>query len=225
MDSKDKKKIDNILSILDIDIHSLKKGNGKVILISGGSCSGKSLVAQKIAEKYPDFKVINTGDIFREEAKSIGMPISEFMRSGDDADDNLIQLDKNVDGRIIKLLIGSDNNIILTSRFGALWGVVLDSINRQNISIFLSVSEKEKIARFTRREFKKEISSITSSEKTMIKLEIKRDLNDLSRYRRIYNLDLNDFIRYSYNIDTTLLTKSDIWNMVLSLLNRREYQK
>ena len=219
MNPEDKKKIDNILRILDIDIHSLKKGKGKTILISGGSCSGKSFIAQKIAEKYPDFKAINTGDIFREEARFLGIPLSEFMKSGDDADENLIRLDKNVDKKIIKLLIESDDNIILTSRFGAVWGVVLDSIDRQNISLFLSVSEKEKIARFTKREFKKNPNNITLEEKTILSADIKRDQNDISRYTRIYNIDPLDFSRYSHNLDTTLINEEGLYAAVIQLLD------
>ena len=213
------KKIEYLCKVLGINISSLKKGSGKIILISGGSCSGKSLIAGKIAEKYPDFEILNAGEIFRKKAKKLEIPLPEFMKSGKDASDNLINLDKAVDKKILKHIIESDNNIILTSRFGAVWGYILDSIDRSSFSIYLNVSKVEKKKRFTLREFKKDPADLSQSEKAIQTAEEKRDSNDASRYEMIYGLNPNDFSRHARIIDTTDLSADKLCKLVLSYVD------
>ena len=215
----DQIKIEKLTNILGVDIGSIKKGSGKTILISGGSCAGKSSMSNMLSSKYPDFTTFNSGDIFRDEAKKLGVQLSDFMKSADNATEDLLNLDKAVDCRTIRQLIESDDNLLITSRLGPVWGIILDLMDKPYISIYLVVAKDEEIRRFIKREFKKTPSDLTQSEKKLIDTELKRDSNDQSRYKMLYGSTPSDFISYTTLIDTTDLNIKQVEEKVRSLVD------
>jgi cytidylate kinase len=216
MDKVDEGKIAYLLDILGVDLNKLKVGKGKLILISGGSCSGKTSMAQRIIKQASQFKILNTGDFFREEAKNMGLSLGELIKL---SDEDLMELDKKVDCRVIKYLAETDEPMVLTSRFAILWAEVLRKIGKPTLSIFLSVDTNEKISRIAYREFKKGVLDLTEEETLKVDEELKRDDRDIARYQKIYNLNPLSFYKYAKSIDTSNLTEKGVWKKVMELVD------
>jgi cytidylate kinase len=215
MDRVDEGKIAYFLEVLGVDINHLRVGNGKIILISGGTCSGKTSMARRIVQQAPQFKILNTGDFFREEAKKMGISLGELIRvPGED----LMKLDKAVDSKIIRYLAETDESLILTSRFAALWAEVLKKLGKPSLSIFLSVDTNEKLSRMAYREFKKGRFELTETEALKVNEELKRDERDHERYEKLYNLNPLSFYKYAQDIDTSNMTEKEVWGKLIEPL-------
>ncbi|MGC9310687.1 MAG: AAA family ATPase [Candidatus Aenigmatarchaeota archaeon] len=217
MDAADRKRILFLLDLLGVDPKEKKPGKGKLVLLSGGTVSGKTTIAKKIKRAHPEFSVINTGDFFREEAKRLGIGISEFMGS---KDDSLARLDRAVDARTLRILLETDKDIILTSRFAALWGEILKMAGKPCLSIFLEVGREETVGRLSLREFGKEEARLSEGQKSRLAEELKRDERDTLRYIRVYGLNPQDYGKYAHVINTTGNTQEGTWEKVRPLLER-----
>jgi cytidylate kinase len=217
-----KKAIENLLKILNVDLNQLNYGTGKIILIGGSSCSGKSVLARNIIQKYPNYTILNTGDIFRKYAKLHSNNISNYIKNVQNTNQDLINLDKKVDKEIIVKLIETNKDIIITSRFAPVWGYLLTNINRNNLSIYLDVNETHHKIRFSKREFKNtNITKLNQTQNKTIQNELNRDKNDNSRYELIYNLNPQDYKKYSSIIDTNNITETDVSKIILDLINQK----
>lgn len=215
MDESDRLKTDNFLKILGVDLSSLKIGKGKIIFISGGAYSGKTTMAKRIARQFSQFRILNTGDFFREEAKKRSISIGEFMKA---SGKELMELDKAVDSRMIRRLAETDENLIFVGRMASLWAEILKSIGKPFLSIFLMVNRKEKLRRMARREFGKDFSKLSKGEVGRLKKEMERDGKDISRYQALYGLNPLWFSKYANSIDTSCLTKNKVWKIVEELV-------
>jgi cytidylate kinase len=216
MERVDEGKLAYLLDILEVDLNKLRPGRGKLVLISGGSCSGKTSMANRIVKHAPQFKILNTGDFFREEATKLGLSLGELVKA---SSDDLMKLDKAVDARIIKHLAETDESLVLTSRFAALWAEVLKKMGKSSLSIFLSVDINEKISRMSLREFRKGRFELTEKETCNVNEELKRDERDIERYEKLYNLTPFSFCKYANLIDTSNLTEKEVWKKVMELVD------
>jgi cytidylate kinase len=216
MDKADEGKLAYLLDILGVDLGKLHVGNGKLILISGGSCSGKTSMADRIVKHAPQFKILNTGDFFREEAKKMGRSIGELVKA---SDDDLLRLDKSVDSRIITYLAQTDESLVLTSRFAALWAEVLGKLGKPSLNVVLSVDASEKLSRMALREFKKGRFDLNEMEANKINEELKRDERDAQRYEKIYNLNPFSFYKYARLIDTSNISEKEVWKKLEEMVD------
>jgi cytidylate kinase len=216
MDRVDEGKIAYFLDILGVDLNRLKVGNGKLILISGGTCSGKTSMANRIIRHAPQFKILNTGDFFRDEAKKMGISVGELVKV---PSEDLIRLDKSVDSKIIRHLAETDECLVLTSRFAALWAEVLKKLGKPSLSVFLSVDTNEKISRMAYREFKKGRFELTETETIKVNEELRRDERDPQRYETLYNLNPLSFYKYARTIDTSDMNEKEVWRKLVELVD------
>ncbi|MBN2094825.1 MAG: AAA family ATPase [Candidatus Aenigmarchaeota archaeon] len=221
MDSSEKAALEHFLEILGVDLKKLTVGGGKLMLISGGSCSGKSSMARRLADYAPQFRMLNTGDFFREEAGKMGLSVGELTKI---KSKDLMNLDIAVDRRVIKHLIETEECLVLTSRFVSIWHLMLDGVGKPNLSIALRVEPEEKMRRMAFREFEKPVSDLSREELLKLNEELRRDDRDTERYLGLYGLDPRSFSKYSNTIDTTNIGEEEVWGMVKRLADKFLYE-
>ena len=145
-------------------------GNGLKIAISGKSGCGNSTVSRLVAEKL-GFEMINF--TFRQLAEEKGMEFKELCKRAMTD----FSYDRELDIRQVEM--AQDGNCVLGSRL-AVW-----MLKEADLKVFLNASVKTRAGRVHQREGGDFNEVLAETEK--------RDSNDSSRYRDIYDIDNNDF--------------------------------
>jgi len=179
-----------------------------IITISGAHGSGKSTVAQMLADKlsWPRYYI---GGIRREAAKKKGMTLAEYNALGE-VDPST---DKEVDEYQKQLGLSSDN-FIIEGRTS--WHFIPHSFK-----LYLDVSEEEGYKRIfhhlQQKNDRNEDKKLTSPED--VKLSLQARLNsDRLRYQKYYGVDVNDKAHYDYYLDTTGLTPEEVFQKVYQIV-------
>jgi len=172
------------------------------ITISGLPGSGKTTVAQ-LLEKKLGLKYVYSGDIFRKMAEKYSMSLEEFGKYCENNKDVDEQLDNNQLKELHK------GNVIVEGRISG-WLAHRNKI--PSIKIFLEADLDTRVSRIVNRErgeFKKRKKEILNREKS-----------EKVRYKKYYDIDVDDTSIYDLVIDTTEKTPEDIVNIVLKKLEK-----
>lgn len=177
-----------------------------IITITGKPCSGKSTIAKILVEKY-GFKRIGVGDIFKEEAKKRGMNAEEFNAfcMNDPSYDFFIDKKTEELGKSLK-----GQKVIFDSRLA--WHFVPESFK-----VYVDLDEEEMAKRLANsdREGKEKFDNIESAKKS---LKSRRQL-EIDRYKKLYNVDIEDLSNFDYILDSSSKTPEQLATELLA-----EYQ-
>ncbi|MDC7227390.1 MAG: cytidylate kinase family protein [Spirochaetales bacterium] len=143
---------------------------GMKIAISGKSGCGNSTVSRLVAEKL-GFEMINF--TFRQLAEEKGLEFRELC----EASMTDFSYDRELDSRQVEMASGG--NCVLGSRL-AVW-----MLKDADLKVFLNASAEVRSGRIQQRE--------GGSLNDVLAVTEKRDKNDSSRYREIYEIDNNEF--------------------------------
>jgi len=175
-----------------------------IITISGLHGTGKSTIAKLIAEKLK-IQYYSTGQIFRVLALETNMTLEEFTEYVEENPD----IDKKLDSKIIE--IAQKGNIIIDSQLS---GYILKTI--ADFKILLTCSLETRVKRMSERD--------SSSYEEKLKETALREKSELERFKRLYNIDLNDQEElsqmYDFVINTENLTVEEILEKILSTLKK-----
>jgi predicted cytidylate kinase len=181
-----------------------------IISLSGAHGSGKSTVAQKLAEtlNWPRYYM---GGLRREAAKKRGMTLAEYNKLGETDP----QTDREVDD-YQKKLGETDDNFIVEGRTS--WYLIPHSLK-----IYLDVSEEEGDRRvfghLQQKNDRNEDNNIESVED--VKESLRRRLaSDRLRYQKYYGIDVNDVKNYDFYLDTTNLTQDEVFQSVYEYVRK-----
>lgn len=169
------------------------------ITITGGLYSGKSTVAKAISEAL-NYAYFSVGELQRRLAVEKNMSITEYNKYM--LDNNL---DHEIDNRTIE--IGKEEeNFIFDARLA--WHFIPDSFK-----IFLKVELDVAVERAMKDERGK-------SEKYATKEEAKESITErrrleVSRFKDIYNVDINDESNYDLVMDTSNMTLEEVIEKVI----------
>jgi cytidylate kinase len=176
-----------------------------IITISGLHGTGKSTIAKLIAEKLR-IKYYSTGQVFRDLAVEMNMNLEEFTKYVEENP----EIDKKLDNKIIE--IAQKGNIIIDSQLS---GYILKDI--ADFKILLTCSLETRINRMSDRD--------KSSYEEKVKETINREKSELGRFKRLYNIDLNNKEElntlYDIIIDTENLTAEEISEQILSFIEKK----
>ncbi|MCL2521180.1 MAG: cytidylate kinase family protein [Spirochaetaceae bacterium] len=165
------------------------------IAISGKSGCGNSTASRLLAERL-NITLINY--TFRNLAEDMGLSFNKLRELAEGNDNIDIKLDqKQID-------MASKASCVLGSRL-AIW--LLDA----DLKIYLNISLEERAKRIHRRE---NGSFDTIKEQTQL-----RDQLDSNRYKRIYNIDTNNFEHAGLIIDDDNLTPEQIVDIIMAKLS------
>lgn len=175
-----------------------------IITISGLHGTGKSTIAKLIAEKLR-IQYYSTGQVFRDLALEMNMSLEEFTKYTEENPD----IDKKLDNKIIE--IAQKGNIVIDSQLS---GYILKTI--ADFKILLTCSLETRINRMSDRD--------NNSYEEKVKETILREKSELERFKRLYDIDLNDQEElnqlYDLIIDTENLTVEEILEKILSFIEK-----
>ncbi|HEC81306.1 MAG TPA: cytidylate kinase [Thermoplasmatales archaeon] len=167
------------------------------ITISGAPGTGTTTVSQLLQKKL-GIPYVYAGKIFREEAKRYGMSLDEF---GKYCEKNP-EVDKRLDEYQRDLL--KKGNLILEGRISG-WIAYLNNIPA--LKILLIADKDTRAERIVKREG-------GSKEEKIHEIE-EREKSEATRYRRYYNININDTSIYDLVIDTTHKTPEEIVSIIV----------
>ncbi len=168
------------------------------VTVSGKPGSGTSTLVDLLA-KDMGWDSVNGGDIFRQEAKRLNLSVEEFSRL---CKENF-EVDRSLDD-MLKNLISSENGpFIVESRLSG-WWAYLEGIDC--LRVWVEVSDKERANRIMAREGG-DFESVHLS-------ALQRNSDDTSRYKMLYDIDLDDMAPYNFIIKADSLSPSEVLEAV-----------
>lgn len=171
------------------------------ITISGHPGSGTSTLVSRLVDHF-DWRFLNGGQVFREEAKSRNMSLEEFGELCV-SDTNI---DKLLDEKLRQKILENEIEVV-ESRLSGWWAFKL-SMNCPRI--WLHVDENERAKRVVAREgilFEQALED-----------NRKRLLLDSKRYQELYNLTVDDEEPYTHVIDATSINAQQLLTKVVAIL-------
>ncbi|MGB5910387.1 MAG: cytidylate kinase family protein [Promethearchaeia archaeon] len=176
-----------------------------ILSISGFHGTGKSTIGKLIAESL-GITYYSTGEAFRELAKEKEMTLAEFTEFVE----NHPNVDLELDEKIIE--IAKKDNIVIDSQLS---GFLLKDIADFKIHLVCPIDIRVK--RMAARD--------QTSYKTKLKETALREKSELERFKKLYNIDLNNIKEvnetFDLIIDTENLTIEEVLKLIL--LKLKEY--
>ena len=169
------------------------------IAISGKSGCGNTTVSKLLAETL-NIKMINF--TFRSLAEETGLSLPEIIEKAKTDD----SFDIAVDTRQVEM--AKEDSCVLGSRL-AIW-----MLKEADLKIYLNASDEVRASRIQNREGGnlEDIAAFTRM----------RDEQDSSRYKKLYNIDNNDYSFVDLEINTALYNPEEIVDKIISLLLERK---
>jgi cytidylate kinase len=177
-----------------------RAAKGLVITVSGPHGSGKSTYAKAIAESL-DLRYVCAGAIFRQMAKERGMSLEEFgvLAAKDQQIDMLIEERTRREAEAGRVVIDAQL---------AAW-IVNGSAD---VKLLLVAPDEVRYKRIADREG---IPASSAAEETVARERVQRE-----RYKRYYNIDVDDLSIYDLKIDTSLTSVEETKAHVVEAVKR-----
>ncbi len=181
-----------------------------IISLSGAPGSGKSTVAQLLAEKlgWPRYYI---GGLRREAAKKKGMDLAAYNKLGETD----IATDQEVD-EYQRELGEKEDNFIIEGRTS--WYFI-----PRSFKIYLDVSSEEGARRvfgnLQKENNRNEGSNLTTLESVLASIN-ERIACDKRRYLKYYGINVYDKNNYDYYLDTTILTPAQVFDAVFKKVQK-----
>ena len=183
-----------------------------IISFNGDHGSGKSTIAERVAEKlgYPRYYM---GKIFRDIAKEKAITLSELTTLCN----NDPEIDKQVDQYLVNLS-KEQTNFVIESRTA--WHFI-----PQSFKVYLKVEEREGAKRIyneiqssaSRKEGDRNLNSI---ENVMLSEKERKNKDDV-RYKKYDGIDIHQEENYDLVIDTTHLSREDALKEVMTAVSAK----
>lgn len=179
-----------------------------IISLSGALGSGKSTIAQMLADKlgYPRYYI---GGLRREAAQKRGMTLAEYNKLGETD----IRTDQEVD-LFQKELGNTNDDFIIEGRTS--WYFIPHSLK-----IYLDVSPEEGARRIfgslQQKNDRNEDSNLNNWQ-DVLESNKKRIGSDRLRYKQYYDIDVYDTKNYDFYLDTTNLRPDQVFQAVFNFV-------
>ena len=172
------------------------------ITISGHPGSGTSTLVAAICESK-EWSSLNGGEIFRQEAKNRNLSLTDFgkMCSED------LSIDQSLDEILKSRMSDSNGPEVMESRLSGWWAHLLEL---DCVRLWIDVNESVRAERVVSREG-------ISLENAILNNKNRSEI-DLARYQELYGLNPEDSTPYTHVIDASGLTKAEVLDSALEIL-------
>ncbi|MHA1805628.1 MAG: (d)CMP kinase [Promethearchaeota archaeon] len=184
--------------ILTLDQYYYFKDKFMIVALSGLHGTGKSTVGKLVADSL-HLKFYSTGMAFRELAKEMDMSLEEFTHYVEANP----SIDEQLDAKIIE--IAKKGDVLIESQLS---GYILKDI--ADVKILLTAPLEIRIERIAKRDG---VSIEKSRNETLL-----REASEHERFKKLYNIDLNDKSVFDLIIDTSSLTIEQVTNLILQFI-------
>ncbi len=163
-----------------------------IITIAGKPCTGKSTMAEIFITKY-NFSRIYAGQIFKQEAKKMGIDVTQLCKSED-----AYPIDIRVDNELKKIYETRLNeDLLIESRTS--WSFMPKAFN-----VFIDLPDKIMAERLFNSD-RSAMEKGATLEEALVKVT-ERYNADLNRYKVLYNIECDNLSNYDFVIDNSNLT-------------------
>jgi cytidylate kinase len=175
-----------------------------IISFGGNAGSGKSTIAQMLADKlgWPRYYI---GGLRREKARERGLTLAEYNKLGETDPATDFEVDEYQ-----KELAGKEDNFVIEGRTS--WYFI-----PQSLKIFLTVDERvgaERILAELKQANNRNEKSVETIEE-MIAINRERKESDERRYRKFYHdIEVYDPKNFDFVVDTTDLTPEQVFSII-----------
>lgn len=157
---------------------------GIVVTISGLHGVGKSNCAKLLAKIF-NLKYLSSGEIFRRLAKEKGMTLEEFTRYVEKNPEIDLEIDKET------VRVAKEGNVIIDARLSG-W----KARDYADLKILLIAPLETRVKRLAERDNKTYREALEET--------LTREKSEEERFKRIYNIDVNDYSIFDVIINTEL---------------------
>lgn len=172
------------------------------VTISGSPGSGKTTVAKLLAKKL-GLKYFYSGMIFREMAEKHNMSLEEFGKYCEKHE----EIDKQLDDYQLEVLKNGD--VIAEGRIAG-WIAYRNNISA--VKILLNADIETRVNRIVNRE-----RGDTERRKQEI---LVREVSEATRYKKYYNIDVEDTSIYDVVVDSSDKKPEEIVNIIIKKIKR-----
>ena len=176
------------------------------LTVSGHPGSGTSTLVRGLMNRF-GWSCLNGGDVFRDEAKRRGMPLSEF----GELCKNELDVDRSLDELLQQRMQGDESADIVESRLAGWWAYKLEL---PIVRLWLDVNDEERARRVAERE------GLSLAE--ALKANNQRSSVDAERFKLLYDLLPEDPEPYTHVLDAAVLNASQILDHVVAILEEAE---
>ncbi len=178
----------------------------KIITVAGNGGSGKSTIANLLAEKL-GYKAYFMGDIMRKLASENNMDIVTFQETIKSNP----EYDHKVDDMLIQLAKTNDEAIFVSR---TAWHFIPDSYK-----IYLYVNEDEAARRIYNDDVRINEKKYDSLEQAK-EYSIRRNKLEIDRYLKVYNINVTNRSNYDLSLDTSEMTIEEVLEKILEEYNK-----
>jgi predicted cytidylate kinase len=173
-----------------------------IITISGFPGAGTTTIA-KLLEKKLGLKYVYSGDIFRKMAEKHDMSLDKF---GSYCEKHR-EIDQQLDD--YQLMILRKGNVIVEGRIA---GWIAHQNNIPAVKVLIDADREIRARRIVKRE--------TGNVEKRKQEIIAREKSEATRYKKYYNIDLNDTSIYDLVIDSSDKTPEEIVDIIIKKIGK-----
>ncbi len=170
-----------------------------IIALSGFHGTGKSSLARDIADRY-GLKIVSSGMVFRKIAEEMGLTLEELSRLAEESP----EIDEMIDSRLKKLAM--EGGVVADA---LLSGWMLKDI--AHIKIWLKAPKEIRIRRIAEREDR--------DYEEVYRETMAREGSEIKRFKRYYNIDLNDLSIYDFVVSTYPFDYESVKGILFSIID------
>jgi len=182
-----------------------------IISFSGAEGSGKSTIAQKLAEKlaWPRYYA---GGLRREAAKKRGLTLAEYNKLGENNPETDLEVDKYQEK-----LGKEQDNFIIEGRTS--WHFIPHSF-KIYLDVTRDVGAKRIFGHLQQKNDRNEDLNLQQWEDVLAS-NYRRSESDRLRYQKYYGIDVNDLRHYDFYLDTTNFNQEEVFAKVWAAVREK----
>ncbi len=170
-----------------------------IIAVSGLHGAGKTTVTKILVKKFKQLRYVCAGDIFRQLVKERKMTLKDGSRYAELHP----HVDRMIDRRISD--VAREGKVLIDARLAG-W-----MAKKADLKILLTAPIKIRIKRIVHREGRKY--------RDVYEETIKREKSEAKRFKKFYNIDVNNRSIFDLIINTERLTLSETTKILVAAIN------